>query len=51
MLDYFFKAPAHRDISDYGLDEMHWRVLEDLETVLEVSVHKLLQHFMTLFST
>ncbi|KAF8548225.1 hypothetical protein OG21DRAFT_1370440, partial [Imleria badia] len=37
-LDYFFMAPAHRDIADYALTEMHWLVLEDLETVLEASI-------------
>ncbi|KAF9225639.1 hypothetical protein BS17DRAFT_879002 [Gyrodon lividus] len=35
-LDYFFRTRAHRDIANHGLDEMHWCVLEDLETVLEI---------------
>jgi hypothetical protein len=41
-IDHFFQVPAHREIADHGLEEMHWLVLEDLETVLEVSTPGLL---------
>ncbi|KAF8835082.1 hypothetical protein BDN67DRAFT_858372, partial [Paxillus ammoniavirescens] len=35
-LDYFFQAPAHKDIVDKKLDEMDWQVIQDMEVVLKV---------------
>ncbi|KIM58277.1 hypothetical protein SCLCIDRAFT_28178 [Scleroderma citrinum Foug A] len=35
-LDYFFQAPAHKDIADRKLSEVDWQIIEDLEVVLKV---------------